>query len=407
MEESEKKVVTLLALGGAGCRILNAISGDPALSGIRLAAADTDSESLKNSGAPEADRLLAGGVWRHGRGCGGNPIDGQRAFSHERGNLEKLLTGADFLFVIAGLGGGAASGGAPVVLSVARRMNLPVFFVVTMPFSLEGHTRRRTAEECVANELVGLADAVIPLPNDLLFSVLEPNTPLTEAYALSDVEAGRTVVAMARLLAAGNLMSADFADLSSVLRRRKCLCSVGVGVARREDGGAETGMQALEKMLASPLLGGAGKLRSADAVMFTLLGGPELSLGEAKQVFELAGRQVSPETSLVVGAAVHEAWRGMLQLSAVTVKYDIESAPGSDVAARSATRPAPVRRHKGAAVQEAAESGDLLQPSLFELFTRGIMEQTTRTTWRGEDLDVPAFRRRGMAIDTGETVSGK
>ena len=110
--------------------------------------------------------------------------------------MEKLLEGVSFLLVIGGLGGGTASGGMPVVLSVARKLEIPTLFVVTLPFTLEGHSKRKIAEDTVKDELLGLADAVICLPNDLLFSVLEATTPLSSAFKLADQELSRTVLAL-------------------------------------------------------------------------------------------------------------------------------------------------------------------------------------------------------------------
>ena len=135
-QQGKPKEITILALGGAGCRILRALAEAPAAQSLRLLAADTDAESLARSGVAENCRLLAGARWRGGRGCGGNVIDGQRAMAHERSTLEQMLSGSAMLMVIGGLGGGTASGGVPVVLSVARKLGIPTMFLMTLPFAL-------------------------------------------------------------------------------------------------------------------------------------------------------------------------------------------------------------------------------------------------------------------------------
>ena len=69
-QQGKPKEITILALGGAGCRILRALADAPAAPSLRLLAADTDAESLARSGVAENCRQLAGARWRGGRGCG-------------------------------------------------------------------------------------------------------------------------------------------------------------------------------------------------------------------------------------------------------------------------------------------------------------------------------------------------
>lgn len=98
----------------------------------------------------------------------------------------------------------------PVVLSVARKLEIPTLFFVSLPFTLEGHSKRKIAEDTVKEELLGLADAVICLPNDLLFSVLESTTPLSNAFKLADQELSRTVLALTMVLLHGKSAGGRF-----------------------------------------------------------------------------------------------------------------------------------------------------------------------------------------------------
>ena len=137
----------------------------PGAESVRLLALDTDRSALDSTGLPEENLLLAGEVWRSGRGCGGSEIDGQRAVAHERPKLEELLKDSRFLVVIGGLGGGTASGGAPIVLSVAAKLKVPNIFMMTLPFMLEGPRRRNLAEKVLNESLFEVADAVVTLNN--------------------------------------------------------------------------------------------------------------------------------------------------------------------------------------------------------------------------------------------------
>ncbi len=397
-EMPKKELMTLLAIGGAGCRILRRVAESSAADRLRLLAVDTDASALEALALPGENTLLAAARWRAGRGCGGNTIDGQRAVAHERSRLEKMLSGSEFLVVVGGLGGGTASGGAPVVLSVARKLGIATMFLMTLPFSLEGHSKRKIAEETVREELLELADAVLCLPNDLLFSVLAPTTPLAEAFRLADEQVSRALLALTAVLGYGNLLAPEFGSFAALLRRKKSFCSIGVGVAKREEDGVAWVEKAMDRLLASPLLGGADKLGAADAVIFSLLGGPELSIGDAKAALELASSHMRGETQMVVGASTGEEWAGMMQLTAVTVRFDAENEV-AQVMQKAAER-TPRRSRSGGAGEDASQ---LTLPFL-ETVSKGIMEKTAPVFWENEDLDIPTFKRRNATVDNGKTA---
>lgn len=395
----ENKELAILGIGGAGCRVLRLLAGNPLAASLRLLAVDTDKKSLEGLNLPENSKLLAGVSWRNGYGCGGSVLDGQRALARERSNLENLLAGTSMLLVVGGLGGGTASGGVSVLLSVARKLEIPAMFLMMLPFTLEGHSKRKIAEDTMKNELLDLADAVLCLPNDLLFSILDSTTPLDEAFLLSDKEFSRTILALSAVLRHGNLLAADFSNFVTLLKRKKSYCSIGFGLVESTDVNARV-EGAMEQLLLSPLLGGSDKFKDADAVIFSLLGGPELSIGETKAALELAGRYVKSKTELIVGAATAEEWRGMLQLTAITIKFDTESQTVEAIR-QDTSNMARRNRNKRANDEDTTQLEFL---SLFESCSKGIMEKTEAVFWDGEDLDIPTFKRRNAVIETGKLV---
>ena len=96
----DQKKITVLGIGGSGCRIVGILKENPLAAPLRLIAIDSDVAGLEACGLEESCRLLAGERWRNGRGCGGNVIDGQRVVAHERTHIEKLLDGVSFLLVV-------------------------------------------------------------------------------------------------------------------------------------------------------------------------------------------------------------------------------------------------------------------------------------------------------------------
>ena len=393
--------ITILAVGGAGCRIMRSLRTLPGAESLRLLALDTDRAALEATGLPEADQLLAGEVWRGGKGCGGNELDGQRAVAHERVNLESLLRGSRFLLVLCGLGGGTASGGAPVVLSVAAKLKIPNLFIVTLPFMLEGPRRRNLAERVLADNLFDVADAVVALPDDLLFSTLPGDTPLAAAFELADRECAGTALALSTVLSAGNLLNADLTSFTALLKRRKSLCSIGVGLVRgdAECRAEEVPEKLVSGLLASPLLGGPRVLREADAAVISLLGGSDLSLGDVRNTLGLMAKYLPAGAEQLTAASAHPDWQGARQLCVLAVKY---SEPAPELPARH-----PVRKRSETAAPKPASGGSAEQLELgLDPVSKGIMERTTPVMWNNEDLDEPTFKRRKIVIDDGRRNSG-
>ena len=393
---SEPKI-TLLGLGGAGCRIVRRISLLPGVEKLRLLAMDSDAESLAESGLPSENCIIAGMNLRSGRGCGGNEILGRSAVAVERPRLTRILEGTNILMIVGGLGGGMCSGGLPALLGIARNLHITTMLMLSLPFAMEGYGRRKLADDRICSDLLPLADCLIALPNDLLFSTLPPETPLLQALELADTEMARTAIALSSILLSGNLFSADMANFSAVLKPN-ALCSLGVGVASVSEENAIE--KAMERMMISPLLGGPDELQRADSVIFTIIGGEQLSLGEAKRALDLAASQLdkSAERRVLLGAGTSPLWNDMIQITALTVRYTDQK---PEIAASVET---PVRRAASARrnVAGGADSAFVQQTLDLDTVDKGIMENSTPDLYNGEDLDIPTFKRHNIFIDPGK-----
>ena len=390
---------TVLGIGGAGCRVLGTLRQLPGAERIRLLAVDTDRNGLEQSGLAPEYTLLAGERWRRGMGCGGSVSDGKSAVGSIRANIAGMLAGSDMLMVVGGLGGGTASGGVATVLSEASRLEIPNIALVTMPFSHEGNLRRRQASSALNEEIYNIADAVISLPNDLLFTNLEPSTPAVEIYRFADEQMARTVLALTHLLCAGNLLNADFASFAALLKRKKSRCSIGVGISRPEDG-VHSPEKIFEDMISSPLLGGSSRLLEADAVIFSLLGGDDLAIGDMQRIFGLGERFIKQDVTLLSSASTSPAWQGMLQFTAVAIKFEKTKAVS---AGGKGSKKQQAKEDDADSLFSHASTEQLGLP--FAQVSKGIMESTQKVLWEGEDLDIPTYIRREQVIDTGKRIA--
>lgn len=389
--------ITILAVGGAGCRIMKEFVDCGFDSGFRLLALDSDVDSLRDSGLPESSWIQAGKLWRSGHGCGGDAMAGQMAVANERKVIGPKLAGTKILIVIAGLGGGLASGGLPVIFGEAAKQHVTSVLLTTLPFAMEGYRRRKLADERIAGDILPVADAVIALPNDILFNTLDAEVPMAEAFRYSDRQMAQSLFAIGAILGGGNLFNADFAAFTGILKRRHTLCSLGVGVVDSNDAAAPETV--VEKLLESPLLGGPEAFTTADAVAFTLLGGDDLSLGNSRAVLDLAVRQIDPhdEKEVLLGAAATPGFAGKIQLTALVVRY-LDNTPAET--AHDGKRKTGNNRHF-TAVSENSGHGEQLE-LLLNTANKGIMENTFPVIIDGVDMDIPAYERHKIVLDLGK-----
>ncbi|MBR0150551.1 MAG: cell division protein FtsZ, partial [Synergistaceae bacterium] len=142
VRQNEKIVV--FGVGGGGGNALNHII-ESNVQGVDFVAANTDARALDMNQAP--NKVILGETLTRGLGAGANPQVGANAAKESIDRIKEYITGADMLFVTAGMGGGTGTGAAPVIAEAARDMGVLVVGVVTKPFGFEMGKRMRTAEE--------------------------------------------------------------------------------------------------------------------------------------------------------------------------------------------------------------------------------------------------------------------
>ncbi len=390
--------VLILGIGGAGSRVVSALAAEGCE--YALGAIDTDREALDPLFAKNVPCVLAGSgwTWREGSGCGGDVIRGEQAVAKERHAIAKLMEGKSLLIVTGGLGGGVATGGIRTIASVARAQNIPAAFMLTTPFSFESFAKRKTAEDFL-EDLLPLADIVMRMPNDLLFSMLPSETPFEEAFAKSYIELAHSAVGIAGMLGCENSLGSDYAEFMAALKGKKCSCGIGVGSADSSEGIDRCGI-AIERMLASPFLGGTFKTGNMDAAVITITGGPDLEIGEAKRTLELIAGMMPQETNILTGITNSEQFRDRVQVTVLRIKYEQPIQPQTD---KVKPKPeAPARKKSAKAAQESASIAGLEQ-GVFELqsFDKGCFAAVTPTLYKGEDLDIPTYQRREITINKG------
>src|SRR5258706_6438861 len=124
--EAQKKTqsLKLVGVGGAGVNVVEQLIAG-GLADVAFAAVNTDAHSLAASTAAEKVHLESKVL--RGLGTGGDPERGRALAEEQLPRLKALCEGVEVMFIVAGLGGGAGTGIAPVLARAAKEAGALVF----------------------------------------------------------------------------------------------------------------------------------------------------------------------------------------------------------------------------------------------------------------------------------------
>src|SRR5256886_13524237 len=177
-----KPRITVFGVGGAGGNAVNNMI-TAGLQGVDFVVANTDAQALTMS---KSERIIQMGTQvTKALGAGSQPDVGAAAAQEGIDEIRDHLSGANMVFVTAGMGGGTGTGAAPIIARTAREHGILTVGVVTKPFHFEGIRRMRVAEEGI-KQLQGGVDTLIVIPNQNLFRIANEKTTFTDAFAMAD-----------------------------------------------------------------------------------------------------------------------------------------------------------------------------------------------------------------------------
>ncbi len=303
----QNAVIKVIGVGGGGGNAVKHMINNE-IEGVEFICANTDAQALKDVDARTV--LQLGSTMTKGLGAGANPEVGRQAAMEDRERIAEVLSGADMVFITAGMGGGTGTGGAPVVAEVAKELGILTVAVVTKPFPFEGRKRLAIAEEGM-RQLKDRVDSLITIPNEKLLSVLGKTTSLLDAFkAANDVLLG-AVQGIADLIIRPGMINVDFADVRTVMSEMG-MAMMGTGHASGENRARE----AAEAAIRSPLLEDVN-LQGARGILVNITAGMDLSLGEFTEVGDTVEEFASGDATVVVGTVIDPEMTDELRVTVV------------------------------------------------------------------------------------------
>ncbi|MDG2664798.1 cell division protein FtsZ, partial [Vibrio parahaemolyticus] len=268
------------------------------------------------------------------------------------------LTGADMVFIAAGMGGGTGTGAAPVIAEVAKELGILTVAVVTKPFSFEGKKRLAFAEQGI-DELSKHVDSLITIPNEKLLKVLGRGVTLLEAFASANDVLKNAVQGIAELITRPGMINVDFADVRTVMSEMGH-AMMGSGIAKGEDRAEE----AAEMAISSPLLEDID-LAGARGVLVNITAGLDMRLDEFETVGNTVKAFASDNATVVIGTSLDPDMTDEIRVTVVATGIGNEKKPDITLVAGGKAKVAPTPQaqpqQQAAATQAEEKPAQTLQ----------------------------------------------
>ena len=366
--------IKVIGCGGGGGNAVNRMTQEGSRD-VEFIAINTDKQALTLSHAQ--NKIQIGDKLTKGLGAGANPEIGKKAAEESRDEITEAISGADMVFITAGMGGGTGTGAAPVVAEIAKSMGILTVGIVTKPFPFEGRRRMTHAEMGIAN-LKEKVDTLVTIPNERLLSMVDKKTTLLESFKKADDVLRQGVQGISDLITNPGLINLDFADVRAVMLD-KGLAHMGVGYGK----GETRAQDAAREAISSPLL--ETSIVGATGVLLNVTGDSELGLLEINEAAEIVQEAADPDANIIFGTVIDETLKDEIRITVIATGFEKErqrmgmGAQGVTSGATQTQREVIVENvEEKIAEQEVAASS-----------------QTQQEDRYNDDLEIPMFLRRG------------
>lgn len=373
--------IKVIGVGGGGGNAVNNMVNNYMIEGVEFIAVNTDAQALANNSAET--KVQIGPEATRGLGAGGNATIGKKAAEESADQLQEILSGADMVFVTAGMGGGTGTGAAPVIARLAKESGALTVGIVTKPFAFEG-TRRAVAAEDGIEKLREVVDTLIVIPNQRLMDVIDRKMSLIDAFKVVDSVLEQGVGGIAEIITTPGLVNVDFNDVKTIMSQAgTALLGIGTGV------GENRAQMAARAAVSSPLLDLS--IEGARGVLFNIAGGKDLTMFEVDEAAKIISQAADTDANIIFGAVIKEGLSDQVRITVIATGFD-------ETRSRIAQmRPSNMRPVVTGVVSEAVKS------SQEEVTTKSInnddYDNEDATTSKDEDVfgekfEIPAFLRK-------------
>lgn len=388
--------IRIVGVGGGGGNAVNSMI-ERGLQGVEFLVVNTDMQALAKNSSPQ--RIQVGKALTRGLGAGANPVVGREAALEDREEVNQLLSGADMVFVTAGMGGGTGTGGAPVIAEIARELGALVVGIVTRPFDWEGNRRRDQAEEGI-RELREHVDTLIVIPNQKLLSIIDKRTGFRDAFHKVDDVLYNATRGIAQIITGHGVVNVDFADVRTVMADMGDAL-MGTGSAS----GEFRAVEAAQNAISSPLLEGISIVGS-EQVLINISASCDMTMMEVDEAVKVVHEAVGNEANVIFGVVLDDDLGETMMVTVIATGFSRKKETRSQQTARpaqaGATAQATVIQPPGQSGQSATQTPPVQPlPQTIRPLTTNLPDRVPSGPDEYERYNEPAFIRRNGGIQRG------
>ncbi len=377
--------IKVVGVGGGGTNAI-ATMISLGLNGVDFFAANTDNQALSANPAPHHIQL--GTELTKGLGAGANPEIGKKAALEDSNRIAESLTGADMVFITAGMGGGTGTGAAPVIAQIAKDAGALTVGVVTKPFNFEGKKRRKNADKGIL-ELKEAVDTLICIPNQRLLYVANETTTMLDCFKKADEVLYQAVKGISDLINVRGLVNLDFADVRTVMCNQG-MALMGTGIASGEN----RAIEAARSAISSPLLEDIS-INGATGIIINITGGSDLTLFEVNEACSLITEEAHEDAEIIFGSVIDETLKDEVRVTVIATGFSPSKpaaavAVATDVPSADASKPAEITVNPN--LVSAVQKLDASSPDVKT--AKQIAREIGKRFFETEEYDIPTFLRR-------------
>jgi cell division protein FtsZ len=297
--------IKVIGVGGGGGNAVEHMIAQ-GVQGVEFLCANTDAQALNRSAAHQLIQLGSTGL-----GAGAKPEAGKAAAEEAVDRIRQAITGANMLFITAGMGGGTGTGAAPVIARVAKEMGILTVGVVTKPFDFEGGRRMKAADTGLA-ELEANVDSLIVILNEKLLEVLGDDVTQEQAFAEANDVLKNAVGGISDIIHVQGLVNVDFEDVKTVMSEPG---KAMMGTAQAT--GPDRANKAAEMAVACPLLEGIDLSGARGVLVLIAAKRSTLKLSESKNAMNTIRRYAADDAHVIFGTVYDDELGDQLRVTVI------------------------------------------------------------------------------------------
>jgi cell division protein FtsZ len=304
--------IKVVGIGGAGGNAINNMIAEK-LKGVEFIAANTDSQDIERSSC--SNRLQLGVNITKGLGAGSDPEIGRLAAEESINEIREAVSGADMVFITAGMGGGTGTGASPIVARECKDNGALTVAVVTKPFQFEGEKRMNKALAGI-DRLKKDVDTLIIIPNERLKAIGEKGSMFRDLIVKADGVLLNAVRGISDLIMSSGFINLDFADVKKVMSEMGTAI-MGTGKASGEKRTLEAAQQAIN----SPLLEDIS-IHGAKGLLMNITAPLDITMDDIDEACNYIKGEVSEDAEIFWGVVFDENMGEEVMITVIATGID-------------------------------------------------------------------------------------